>query len=641
MMLEEKRLEGLVNAPEFPGHLDWLNTQRPISLSDLQGKIVLLDFWTFCCINCMHIIPDLKKLEAKYGDALAVIGIHSAKFTNEKDTESIRQAILRYGIEHPVLNDKDFEVWQAYSAHAWPTLVLINPQGKIIGVHSEEGVYDLFDPLIQQTLQYFDAKGEIDRTPLAQTLEKAKAPQTLLSFPGKISADSTKKRLFISDSNHHRILLADPKGKVLEVIGSGYQGQKDGSFSEAELNQPQGTVFHDGILYIADTENHLIRAADLKTRKVTTLLGTDKQANFHNVVEIDPNNALNSPWDLTVHQNRLYIAMAGAHQIWSFDLKTGESQIHAGSGREARIDGPLLESALAQPSGITTDGKKLYFADSEVSSIRSADFNPVGKVETLIGEDLFVYGDIDGAWKQARLQHPLGVTLHQGNLFVADTYNSKIKKIDLVQKTIQTLGGTGAHGDEDGKRLESTFFEPGGLAALDQKIYISDTNNHRIRILDLKTEAVSTFSLSGLEEMSKQSLKTSHSRNLALEEQKLAQGDAVLELFIDLPEGFKFTENAPFYFSWASEDESMVRLNDESRSFGPKKISLPLRFPVKTSKGFTRLHLEAVIYYCHKDSTLCLFENYKIEVPVLITGETQPLKAVLHIAVIPKMNLKR
>ncbi|HEX2869201.1 MAG TPA: thioredoxin-like domain-containing protein [Ignavibacteriales bacterium] len=129
------------DAPEFPDGLDWLNVDHPIKLSDLRGKVVLLDFWTFCCINCMHIIPDLKKLEAKYPGELAVIGVHSAKFLSEQETGNIRQAILRYDIEHPVVNDKDFKIWTSYGANAWPTVVLIDPRGDVVGHHSGEGVY--------------------------------------------------------------------------------------------------------------------------------------------------------------------------------------------------------------------------------------------------------------------------------------------------------------------------------------------------------------------------------------------------------------------------------------------------------------------------------------------------------------------
>jgi len=269
---KNKLFEGEVNAPDFPLGAEWLNTEKPLSLRDLRGKIVLLDFWTYCCINCMHIIPDLKKLEAKYPNQLVVIGVHSAKFLNEKGTEQIRQAILRYGIEHPVINDKDFEVWQSYTAKAWPTLVLINPKGKVVGSHSGEGIYDIFDHVIGQMTAYFRAKNELDEKPISFKLEKFSAPPSLLAYPGKVLADEKSDRLFISDSNHNRIIITTLDGMVLDVIGDGAIGAKDGSFAEAEFNHPQGVALHKegagDTLYICDTENHLIRRADLKARTV-------------------------------------------------------------------------------------------------------------------------------------------------------------------------------------------------------------------------------------------------------------------------------------------------------------------------------------------------------------------------------------
>src|SRR5262249_44916467 len=196
--------EGTRPAPEFPEETEWLNTDHPLTIAGLKGKIVLLDFWTYCCINCMHIIPDLKKLEAKYGQELVVIGVHSAKFENEKQTRNIRQAVLRYEIEHPVINDKDFAVWRSFGARSWPTLGLINPHGRIIGYHSGEGIYELFEQVIGETVRNFDEKKQIDRTALSLKLERAKGPKPLFSYPGKIVGDGKSKRLFFSDSNHNR-----------------------------------------------------------------------------------------------------------------------------------------------------------------------------------------------------------------------------------------------------------------------------------------------------------------------------------------------------------------------------------------------------------------------------------------------------
>ena len=491
-----RALSERVIAPELKGGIAWLNTSKPIQLAELRGKVILLDFWTYCCINCMHVTPDLKRLEAEYPKELFVIGVHSAKFTNEKKTENIRQAILRYEIEHPVVNDGNHVIWRTYSVRAWPTLVLIDPEGYIISYFSGEGNYDMLDKAIEKTITTFRKRNLINENPIHFNLEKNKLGPSNLSFPGKILADESSGRLFIADSNHNRIVVTNLKGEVIDVAGNREIGKKDGTFAETSFNHPQGMAINDNILYVADTENHLIRELDLGVRTVKTIAGTGKQASFMATGGMGVHSPLNSPWDITFIDNKLYIAMAGAHQIWVMDLSTNLFQPYAGSGQEARIDGSLDSCALAQPSGITTDGIKLYFADSEVSSIRSADLDPNGEVNTIVGRDLFVFGDRDGKGNNVRLQHPLGILYRDGLLYVADTYNNKIKVINPMDKTSTTFLGTGKSGDKDGREAE--FYEPGGLSFADGKFYIADTNNHAIRSVDAKTRIATTLKISGL-----------------------------------------------------------------------------------------------------------------------------------------------
>lgn len=614
-VLAPDRLEGLVHAPDFPQDADWLNTDKPLSLAQLKGKIVLLDFWTYCCINCMHVLPDLKKLEEKYPNELVVIGIHSAKFENEKGTESIRQAILRYDIRHPVLNDHHLRVWSQYGIHSWPSLVLINPNGRIIGLQSGEGIFDLFDGIIQQAIPYFDKKGQLKRGPAPVALEAAKRTDQFLSFPGKIHADNKNNRLFIADSNHHRLLISDPDGNVIDQIGSGEQGKRDGNFEAAQFHHPQGVYAEGDKLYIADTENHLIREADLSHRTVKTILGTGEQARGIRLSGNWTGAALNSPWDLLVHDGRLYIAMAGPHQLYSADLKTLELKIHAGSGREARVDGSLREAALAQPSGITTDGKKLYFADSEVSSIRSADINPSGKVETLVGEDLFVFGDVDGPSSKARLQHPLGVVYHDGLLYIADTYNSKIKIIDPQKKTSRTLAGTGKHGAADGEFSKAAFFEPAGLAFLGNKLYVADTNNHRIRVLDPASKQVRTLTLKQEQKIKDEKADDLEERAVAVSSRKIKAGKGSLQFTVTVPEGYKLTQEAPHHLDWEAEGEGL-KLTGKKRSFDGPKIHFPVSIPYEAAPGHFKIKVKSVLYYCRKDSTLCFFDQMNTEIPL-------------------------
>jgi len=481
-----------IRAPEFPTGADWLNTDKPLSVRGLKGKIVLLDFWTYCCINCMHVLPDLKKLEETYPNELVVVGVHSGKFDNENDPKNIRNAILRYKITHPVINDPESQVWDEYAVRAWPTFVLINPNGYIVNQLAGEGHYEVLNRQIAALVTEFKARGELNSSPLKFALEAAKVEKTPLRFPGKVLADAGTGKLFVADSNHNRIVVSDLTGNVQAVFGSGAAGLDDGPAAKATFRNPQGMALSENgeVLYVADTDNHAIRALNLKTRTVDTIAGTGKQAAWRSGGGIGTKAALASPWDLLRVKNALYVAMAGSHQIWELNLDTKLIEPSVGNGAEARYDATLTESALAQPSGLATDGKLLYFADSESSSIRAVDF---GKdiVSTLVGGDanprnLFAFGDKDGTGFEAKLQHPLGVAFANGKLYVADTYNHKIKVLEPQSGQIQSLP------------LNTTFNEPGGISAAGNRLFVADTNSHKIKVVDLKTNSVSDLTFKNL-----------------------------------------------------------------------------------------------------------------------------------------------
>ena len=441
----------------------------------------------------MHVFPQLRKLEHKYRSELAVIGVHSAKFTSEKDTDNLRKAVLRYELEHPVVNDSDFTVWRQYSGRAWPTLLFIDPEGKVIGKHEGEITFEDFDPIIGQMVREFDEKGLIDRRPLSHRAEEQN--RSALSFPGKLLADDASGRLFISDSNHNRIVVASLEGEVRQVIGSGEAGLQDGDLQSACFDHPQGLALDGDVLYVADTENHAIRKVDLARGMVETVAGTGRQARGHGAGGEALSSDLSSPWDLTLHDGTLYIAMAGTHQLWALDLKEKRVGPYAGNGREAPVDGPLLSASLDQPSGITTDGNVLYFADSEASAIRSADLSGDGRVTTIVGLDLFVFGDVDGTGDAVRLQHPQGIHFHDGVLYIADTYNNKIKRVYPQTRGVVSLLGTGEPGHRDGDGSQALFHEPSDVGIADGKLYVADTNNDAIRVADLESGIVSTLEL--------------------------------------------------------------------------------------------------------------------------------------------------
>jgi thiol-disulfide isomerase/thioredoxin len=497
--------ENRPKAVDFPDNMEWLNTSGPIKLADLKGKVVILDFWTLCCINCMHILPDLAALEKKYPNELVVIGVHSAKFDNEKDTKSIRKAILRYEIAHPVVNDADHKIWDAYGANSWPSFAVIDADGKYFGAAFGEGKFDLLDKTVGKLIAEAKQKKSLNDKPIRFDLVRFReTSDTPLFFPGKILADEKSKRLFIADSTHHRVIVTDLDGNQKQVIGSGSPGYKNGKFAEVQFDDPQGLAIDGETLYIADRKNHCLRVADLVGGTVKTIAGTGKHDGKPNNrladVPLQPLKiGLNSPWDLLLLGKKLFIAMAGHHQIWAYDLTTDRIQPYAGYGEENIDDGPLYRANFAQPSGLAYDGKFLYVADSEGSAIRKLQADGDGRVNTLVGTtgrgSLFNFGDKDGIGEKAQLQHALAVVPHEGKLIVADTYNSKLKLLDPVTRELKTLlGGT----DTDDKQMGPLFNEPAGLSIAAGKLYVADTNAHRIRVVDLKTNKVSTLELKGV-----------------------------------------------------------------------------------------------------------------------------------------------
>jgi len=615
-----------IRAPELTGDRGWLNTDKPLSLAGLKGKVVLLDFWTYGCINCMHIIPDLKRLEKKYPNELVVIGVHSAKFENEKNTENIRRIILRYEIEHPIVNDADFKIWNAYAVNAWPTRYLIDPAGYVIGKLSGEGSYEELDKVIGDTIVEFRKRGELNEAPLKLVLEKAKVGDLPLAFPGKIVADEKNDRLFIADSDHNRIVVARLDGTLLETIGTGIHGADDGSFDRASFFRPQGMALDGETLYVADTENHLIRQIDLKSKIVTTLAGTGSQMREYGVTGPAKTVALNSPWDLQLAGRSLYIAMAGPHQIWKLDLDTQEVSTFAGSGREARIDGPVGEAGFAQPSALATNGKTLFVSDAEANIIRAIDLGPGATVRTLVGGDLFEFGDKDGLGDTVRLQHPLGLARWNNKLLIADTYNHRIKLLDPAARQVTAFAGSGKPGQNDGNK--PSFYEPGGLVVVKDKLYVADTNNHAIRVVDLKTKKTRTLQITGLQPPRSAQAASSvdvapNAQEISLPIQKLRRTDASAVISVELPPGYHLNPDAPQRYSIS------IKQGPEESGTPPvsanktgKELTLPLRVPFGVGAGGAVVRVSFTLVYCRDDNTgTCRIKTFKWQAPVEVVND--------------------
>ncbi|WP_419947448.1 thioredoxin-like domain-containing protein [Candidatus Poriferisodalis sp.] len=622
----ELTYEGNVAAPEFPAGYDWFNVSRPLSMSgDLRGKIVLLDFWTQGCINCIHIIPDLHRLEAEYPDEVVVIAVHWAKFPSERESEAVREASIRYGRQHPIVNDDQELLRAEYGVNAWPTVAVVDPTGKVVGTIAGEGVYERLEPVIELMAAEYGQNGLIDPTPLGELLEIAPALPTVLSFPGKVLADEAGGRLFIADTGRHRVLVATLAGELIDVIGAGSEGRADGDFGEATFRRPQGMALSpDGTtLYIADRENHLIRAASLDSRAVTTVAGTGEP-----VTVFRPGPAaqtpIASPWDLHLEGDVLYIAGAGRHQIWLMNLTSGAIDYFAGTGAEGLDDGNRLEATLSQPSGFAAADGVLYFTDPEASAVRQVSLGPDGQLSTLVGLHLFVWGDELGSFDDTLLQHAIGIE-HVGRgdgrgvLYIADTYNHKIKVLDLDTMTSSLVAGDGIAGLRNGSGADARLAEPSGLSATSDTLYVADTNNHRIRMLDLATGELSTLVLSNLE-IATVTMAGVIEDDVVLLPQRVAPGPVAIVLDLRVPEGYKFNSDGLFEFEWSAEGD--VLRPEGSARYEARGPELPYLLAGTVSAdsaggGTAVLTATAVVFYCPAvDETFCLIRDVNFTAPI-------------------------
>lgn len=493
-----------VRAPDFREELEWINTGgRHLTLADFRGRILLLDFWTYGCINCQHMIPEIAELERRFPDVLAVAGVHSGKFVNERISTNIARACDRLDVHHPVLNDRQFRTWREYAVNAWPTLAIVSPDGYVLGMQAGEVTAEQLTPVIQRFADALRASGKLTGgAPIPyDPPELAPAPGTL-RFPAKVYA-AEDGRLFVADTGHHRVLEVEmdgdgAAGRIVRVFGSGKAGWMDGDASTAAFRSPHGLTSAEGVLYVADTHNHLVRAIDLVTGRVDTIAGVGDQARRRYGSGPALETPLNSPWDLLWKDGWLYVAMAGPHQLWRIDVDAGVAEVFAGSGGEEVYDADLAMAALAQPSALATDGGRIWFADAESSAIRYA--VPAADVRTVVGSGLFDFGDRDGIGEDARLQHAQGIAWWpaERKVLVADTYNHRLKTVDPYTREARAFTGAGQAGFADGSADEARFWEPGGLAITPDgaRAYVADTNNHALRVVDLATRQVGTVALS-------------------------------------------------------------------------------------------------------------------------------------------------
>ncbi|KAF5302637.1 hypothetical protein FQR65_LT08478 [Abscondita terminalis] len=632
---------------DFQKGLEWFNVSEPLSFSShLKGKLVLLDFFTYCCINCMHILPDLKDLENDFSveDGLVVVGVHSAKFENEKLSKNIMAAVQRYNITHPVVNDHDSVMWKNCEVCCWPTLLLLGPNANPIVMLMGEGHKDVLQLTIRNALTFYKSQKLISnhKIPFQSAYHFLPDQKGPLLFPGKITSFINTKTnseiLGLSDTGNNRILIIQNDGTVLHQIGGSNIGFKDGNFEEALFNAPQGLVFrNDREMFVADTENHAIRKIDFKEKLVSTVVGTGDQGSDHKGGNDGIMQEISSPWDVCLHKlddtkEILLIAMAGVHQIWALFLSSvnwwkntshaaGTCAAIAGSGREENKNNTYPNAAgFAQPSGLALceKSKVLFIADSESSSVRKMSLID-GKVSAVVGGDvdprnLFAFGDQDGKQYDAKLQHVLGLAKAKTAdiVFVADTYNHKIKKVDINSNTITTMD------------VIDPLNEPGGMCMGDgdKKLYVADTNNHMIKILHLddKYSIVRTENLrlkfpSGSLPLTDKSVHDVHSAkpvNLNLKGGKL-----ILAVNFDLGNGVGLTNEAPQ--SWT------IHLPSSSWSCVPTSganvfnVDVVLSIPPEESDQIVNVDILYKLMTCKGD--VCIPKKFVIRQPINFTED--------------------
>ena len=601
--------EAGIQAPDFPADYTWINTPEPLSFQhQLKGQVVLLDFWTYGCINCIHLIPTEERLLHHFSkQPFEIIGVESAKFTNEAIASHVRDAVLRYGITNPVVVDQNMTIWNMYGVNAWPTLVLVDASGHEVGSVAGEAGYHALKRIIAKTIAADRKAGTLAAHPLNLPVQHTLVSAGGLLFPGKIIADSKIHRLFIADTGHNRIVETtwpDALGrcKLVSLFGNGRCGHVDGRARQAEFNAPQGLAVNDGALYVADTMGEYIRKINLQTGNVSTVLGNGHEVYDTTGGGVGTQQGINSPWDLVARGHTLYIAMAGEHQLWRENLLTHRASALAGTGGEGLQNGPADQAMLAQPSGLMLNGNILYFADSENSAVRGLNLKTM-KVFTVIGHGLFDFGDKNGGPNTALLQHDLGVAMLGNNILVADTYNDKLRLINPATRMVSTYAGDGKPGTgKPGGPLKLN--EPGGLNVSGHDIFVADTNNQRIVEMNAVTKAWHQLVIAGL--------TPPRAPMVAKAGKKSSRGEAAVAVQVDpgktltlrfdpkLPAFTHLTPDIPISLRLTSGSHVIAEESVDAHGKTPVDFSItPATLAMAKAVGTANLHWQIKVYYAY------------------------------------------
>ncbi len=590
----------------------WINVQRPFTKSDLEDRVILLNFWTYDCIACMRVLPQIKELERELGNKLTVISVHSGKFDNQKDFNSITKATLRHDIAHAVLDDSDLKIWNSFAVKAWPTLVLINPRGNIKKTYTTENdITGLAHDVKKLTNKFRYA---LNRDALPLLLEKNKIAKCVLNYPTKIEftknfpfKSHNAPAFFIANSGQNNILVVSLSGEIIWQIGSGKSGFSDGNFETAEFNMPEGMLYDAGKLYIADSGNHSIRLVNFKEQAVSTIVGSGNKGSIISATETDAKDTeLASPTDLEFYPsaNHIAIANAGTNQILQYDIVKQKISILAGSGNEGIIDGKYPQNSLAQTSDLAAYNDKLYFVDSESSSLRVLEKD--GDVKTLIGKGLFDFGNKNGNKDQALMQHPLGLTADDTGVYIVDSFNHAIKKYDVTSGEIRNVIG-GIKGESLGGSANTKFDEPEGIISVFDRFYVVDSNNNRIVIISRGKLSSELLDVLPPLQLPKEGFLQYLPNLYKAGEIKIA--DKAVTLKINLKKGWKINDLGPSFINlleMVDDEKANLVATFDWNMIANNELKLP---NLDNRKDYM---LQGVIYYCeNKKNALCYVSSYE------------------------------
>lgn len=603
----------------------WINVSRPLEISDIKGKVILLDFWTYSCVNCFHILPDIKKLEQEYGNKLLVIGVHSGKFTNEKDFEFIKKAVLKFDLDYPVIDDSSMALYNHFKIDAYPTLVLLTPKGSIKKIYrGDEEARDLVKEVGDLIDKY---RYQINRTPLPIMLERNKIAKRVLNYPTKIeysenfSYKSYKgPALFIANSGQNNILAISMVGEIIAEIGSNKSDYVDGDFESAAFRNPMGLLFKNNKLYVADSQNHAIREVDFVSQKVSTILGNGVRGKIISQTVDAKEVMLSSPVDIESFTSKdlMLIANSGSNQILQYNFVDNKISVIAGNGEEGIKDGKYPDNSLAQPSDMVVYNQKVYFVDAKSSALRVIDTDR--HVKTLIGKSLTDFGHKNGDKAEALMQNPLGITANSNGIFIADSFNNVIRKYSNGK--IQDFIG-GQKGEQLGSKTE--FDEPNGIILIKDKFYIVDSNNNRIVTVNTKKLNSGLLDVMPKLQLPKEGFLQYLPNLYKAEPIEVASKDSSIK--IDLKDDWKINDLGPSFINlleMISDKEAHLIATFDWNMIKNEELKLP-----KLEEG-KKYMLQGTIYYCEKKlNALCYISSYEQQISADDNGKNNVINVEL------------